>query len=311
MKLLSAIPLSAAQTSLLLSEDPLLEVRIKSDTWTQADLRGISLAIGFPSADILHGADTLRFLQLTASGTENYRYAPARIQIAGAAGAYGEIVSEYMLAALLGFYHNLHIYRDNQRQCKWGDSHPITTIKGKSIVILGGGSIGCAFARLVRAMGATAIGIVRSRCLSPHAFDRLQVLSELENELAQADVVALCIPGIPENYKILNAAVLSSIRRSAILLNVGRGNLVDTEALYRFLQSGHLGGAILDVVDPEPLPKEHPLWRLDNVIITPHDAGNFRSMPTELSSSIADLACQNIQRFLQKQPLINAFSRGS
>ena len=245
-------------------------------------------------------------LQLTASGSEPYAAAPKRIQIACAAGAYGELVSEYLLAALLAFYHNLHLHRNHQLQHVWASPQPVSTLRGKTILILGGGDIGCCFARRIRSQNARAIGVIRSRCICAHAFDRLCTLDELDELLPQADAVALCIPGTPENHHLFDLGRLRTMKPGSVLLNAGRGNLVDTEALCTVLREGQLGGAILDVVEPEPLPQEHPLWDFENVILTPHDAGNFRAMPEALSDAIAEIAYQNFIRFLHAQPLINA-----
>lgn len=310
MKLLSAIPLSSALRERLLAADPELNIRVKQTPWTQADLEGVAFAIGYPEPALLAGAASLELLQLTASGSEPYAAAPKRIRIAGAAGAYGELVSEYLLAALLAFYHNLHLHRNHQLRHIWASPQPVSTLRGKNILILGGGDIGCCFARRIRSQNARAIGVIRSRCISAHAFDRLCTLDELDELLPQADAVALCIPGTPENRHLFDLRRLRMMKPGSVLLNAGRGSLVDTEALCTVLREGPLGGAVLDVVEPEPLPPEHPLWDFENVILTPHDAGNFRAMPEALSDAIAEIACQNFIRFLHAQPLINAISQG-
>lgn len=310
MKLLSAIPLSSDLRERLLATDPELNIRVKQTPWTQADLEGVAFAIGYPEPALLADAASLELLQLTASGSEPYAAAPKRIRIAGAAGAYGELVSEYLLAALLAFYHNLHLHRNHQLRHIWASPQPVSTLRGKNILILGGGDIGCCFARRIRSQNARAIGVIRSRCISAHAFDRLCTLDELDELLPQADAVALCIPGTPENRHLFDLRRLRMMKPGSILLNAGRGSLVDTEALCTVLREGPLGGAVLDVVEPEPLPPEHPLWDFENVILTPHDAGNFRAMPEALSDAIAEIACQNFIRFLHAQPLINAISQG-
>lgn len=309
MKLLSAIPLSSALRERLLAADPELNIRVKQTPWTQADLEGVAFAIGYPEPALLADAASLELLQLTASGSEPYAAAPKRIRIAGAAGAYGELVSEYLLAALLAFYHNLHLHRNHQLRHIWASPQPVSTLRGKNILILGG-DIGCCFARRIRSQNARAIGVIRSRCISAHAFDRLCTLDELDELLPQADAVALCIPGTPENRHLFDLRRLRMMKPGSVLLNAGRGSLVDTEALCTVLREGPLGGAVLDVVEPEPLPPEHPLWDFENVILTPHDAGNFRAMPEALSDAIAEIACQNFIRFLHAQPLINAISQG-
>lgn len=131
--------------------------------------------------------------------------------------------------------------------------------------------------------------------------------AHLDEELPQADLVALSLPGTPETYRLFDAARLARCKPGAILLNVGRGNTVDCDALAAAVQSGALYGAAVDVTDPEPLPPDHPLWGLDNVIITPHISGRF-SLPRTLDN-IVEIFAHNLRRFAAGQTLDNQMSR--
>lgn len=308
MKLLSAIELSSDQTARLKASVPELEICVKGEDWTPEDLQDTDFAIGYPPPELLLSAPRLQFLQLTASGSERYTSLFGRLPMASAAGAYGPIVSEYMLSALLAFYHNLHLHRNNQIRHRWGLPGPITLLAGQRILILGTGDIGRCFAEHLKALGAVTIGVFRSKCPEQGPFDQLCPLPELDGLLPRADVVAICIPGTPENRQLFDLRRLRTMKAGSLLINVGRGSIVDTDALCRVLREGPLSGAILDVVEPEPLPPRHPLWDFENVLLTAHDAGNFRSMPPALAQRIGELACQNLHRFVNQLPLLNSLS---
>lgn len=308
MKLLSAIELSSSQTAQLKACVPELDICIKGENWTAEDLQDADFAIGYPSLELLHSASHLQFLQLTASGSERYASLFGRLPMASATGAYGPIVSEYMLAALLAFYHNLHLHRNNQIRHQWGLTGPITLLAGQRVLILGTGDIGRCFAKHLKPLGAITTGVFRSKRPEPGAFDQLCTLAGLDEVLPHSDVVAICIPGTPENQRLFDLKRLQAMGKSSVLINVGRGSIVDTDALCQVLREGPLAGAILDVVDPEPLPPQHPLWEFENVLLTAHDAGNFRSMPPALAQRIGDIACQNLHRFVNHLPLLNSLS---
>ena len=131
--------------------------------------------------------------------------------------------------------------------------------------------------------------------------------AHLDEELPQADLVALSLPGTPETRRMFDADRLARCKRGAILLNVGRGSTVDCDALAAAVQSGALYGAALDVTDPEPLPPDHPLWNLDTVLITPHISGRF-SLPRTLEN-IVEIFAHNLARFAAGQTLDNQMSR--
>ena len=137
--------------------------------------------------------------------------------------------------------------------------------------------------------------------------DSLYTLERLEQMLPLADIVALCLPGNQDTYHLMNEERLALLKKDAVLLNVGRGMTLDTEALTRALQEGRIAGACLDVTDPEPLPSEHPLWEMDNVILTPHVSGLFE-LPETLEQ-ILDICIENLECYLVKRPLRNVIDR--
>jgi phosphoglycerate dehydrogenase-like enzyme len=151
------------------------------------------------------------------------------------------------------------------------------------------------------------LGTVRTARPAPPYVDYLGTGDELADLLPQADVVVLAVPLTDETRHMIDAAALASMREGAWLVNIARGPVVETDALVRSLDQGHLGAAFLDVTDPEPLPSGHPLWGRDNVLITPHVAGN-----AELSGDRAyALFAENLRRFGAGEPLLNVVDKSA
>ncbi|WP_045234187.1 NAD(P)-dependent oxidoreductase, partial [Deinococcus pimensis] len=153
----------------------------------------------------------------------------------------------------------LHRARDLQRGGRWGRVDGLWTLRGRHVVVWGHGHIGKKLEAMLAPLGATVTGL-RSRSTT----------REIDAALASADDVVLLLPDTPDTRGIVNAARLAHVRPGAWLLNLGRGSLVVTDDLVAALKDGTLGGALLDVTDPEPLPPESPLWGMENVVITPH-----------------------------------------
>lgn len=276
-------------------------------------LKTAHIIIGNPDPEDLKGSEHLKFLQLNSAGSDTYAapgVLPAGTLLANATGAYGLAISEHMIGSLLMLYKHLHRYWDNQNQCLWKDEGPVKAIWDSNVLVVGLGDIGGSFAKLAHAFGAHVTGVRRSRAQKPDYVDRLCLADELDQALAGADVVALCLPRTKETEQLLDARRLALMKQGAVILNVGRGNAIDSMALCKELDSGHLGGACLDVTDPEPLPGGHPLWKAKNVLITPHISGGYH-LP-ETYSRIVGIAVENVRRYASGEPLINQvdFSTG-
>ena len=192
---------------------------------------------------------------------------PPGVALYNAHGLHDRAVAVHTLAGMLGAERRLHLFRDAQREGHWHRTTDLGTLDGQRVVIWGHGHIGRILEDLLRPFGAETTGI-RSR--TPGA--------ERDAALAQADWLVLLLPSTPQTRGIVSADVLSRLKPGAWLSNQGRGNLIDTDALLAALGSGHLGGAVLDVTDPEPLPPGHPLWAQPNVIVTPHVASTTRDL---------------------------------
>ena len=140
----------------------------------------------------------------------------------------------------------------------------------------------------------------------PEFMDEMHTLDELDSLLPSADVVALALPNSEASRHLMNEARLRSMKRGAILLNVGRGSAVDTDALVKVLNEGLITAGI-DVTDPEPLPKEHPLWHCPGIIITPHISGYYHLRHTQ--DTIIEIAACNIENYMNGRPIRNLVDR--
>lgn len=245
----------------------------------------------------------LKLLQLNMAGSDKYAgRMPEGVLLANSSGAYGLAISEHMLGVLLMLMKKLYLYRDDQNVCIWQDEGSVTGIEGARILTVGLGDIGGEFAKRCKALGAYTIGIRRNVRSAPEYMDEMHTLDKLDELLPTVDVVALCLPNSHESVHLMNSARLRRMKKGGILLNVGRGNAIDTEALVDVLKEGHILAGI-DVTDPEPLPKEHPLWKCPGIVITPHISGFYHLRQTH--DRIIEIAASNIENLISGRPIKN------
>ena len=271
------------------------------------------IIIGNVPANLLAGAHKLQWLQLNSAGTDAYikpGVMPAGVKLTNATGAYGLALSEHMTAQLLAMMKKLYIYYDNQKEGKWQDEGKVKSIYGSKVLVVGMGDIGGEFAKRMKALGAQVTGIRRRVHEIPDYVDAMGEMANLDSYLAEADIVASSLPGTKATYHLFNEERFNAMKKGSYFLNIGRGGAVDTDALVKTMKAGHLAGAALDVTEPEPLPKEHPLWKTPNVYITPHISGDFHLDYTH--DRIIDIAAKNLELFLAGKPLKNEvdFSTG-
>ena len=212
--------------------------------------------------------------------------------------------------ALLSIYKKLYLYRDNQNNNLWKDEGEVKSIYGCTALIIGLGDIGGEFAKRIKALGGYTIGVRRSDTNKPEYLDELYLMDKIDELLPRADVVALSLPGTKETYKLFSKERIYKMKKDAVLLNVGRGTAIDTEALCDALEEGRLLGAALDVTAPEPLPKNHRIWNIKNAIITPHISGDYHLKETH--ERIARIAIHNFECYIKGKELRNVvdFSTG-
>lgn len=273
---------------------------------TQQDVDNADIIFGNVNPAYIKEPKKLKWLQLNSAGSDPYGkpgVLPSAVKLTTAVGAYGLTVSEHAVAMLFTLFRRLPEYHDNQKSSLWKSCGQVRSIYGSTILILGLGDIGGEVAKKVKALGAYTIGIRHSIKRKPEYLDEQYTLEDLDTVLPKADVVVICMPATKETYKLFNKDRISRMNENCVIVNVGRGTIVDTDALYDAVKNGKLYGACLDVTDPEPLPPEHLLWKCPNVIITPHVAGFFY-LPETLNR-IVNITCRNLKSYLAGGELIN------
>lgn len=276
------------------------------DNVTQEMVQEANVIIGNVDPFYLQEAKNLEWLQLNSAGADPYvkkSVLPEDVILTNATGAYGPSVAEHMLAVLFSLQKKLHLYRDNQNQCEWQDEGGVMSLCGGTLLIVGLGDIGLYFARLMKNFDYHIIGIKRRLGQVPQDIDELHTMDDLDKLLPKADVVLSVLPDSKATRNIFNKDRFEKMKNTSILLNAGRGSAVNTEDLCEALIQGQIYGAGLDVTDPEPLQTQHKLWNVENVIITPHVAGDFHHPATLYR--IVDIIAGNLQRYLEGEQLMN------
>ncbi len=274
------------------------------ETVTAGDLEGVEAVLGNLPTKLIPAASSLRWMQLSMAGADAYvleGVLPEKVTLTNTTGAFGLAISEHMVACVLALYKKLHLYRDNQLRGRWLDRGEVRQIEGAVVLSVGMGDIGGSFAKKMKALGAYVIGIRRLQRAKPDWADEVYQMDSLDRVLPRADIVALSLPGTPETFRLFDRERIFRMKDGATLLNVGRGNVLDTDALCDALSCGKLYAASLDVTDPEPLPSDHRLWKLENALITPHVSGFFHLRATY--DNIVDITLSNLERFLGGVPL--------
>lgn len=253
--------------------------------------------------DLRERAPRLRWVQLTHVGAE--QVAPSLLAsdiiFTSAVGLASTPIAEMVLAYMLMFAKGWpRLWRDQRTRNYWRLTPG--TLAGKTVGIVGMGSIGAEVARLVRPFGCRVVGTRRSlseRVRGEADGDEVVPASELHYLLAASDYVVICAPLTADTKGMIDGRALASMRADAVLINIARGELVVESALVEALQSRRIRGAALDVFEQEPLPASSPLWDLDNVILTPHISGGTERY-FEIATSIF---CANLERYLAGAPL--------
>ncbi len=307
MKILITVPFTQKQKERLQAQMPGADytytTRIKA---TDDQIREADIILGNLPVGRLSQAAHLKWLQLNSSGADAYAadgvLAPEVI-LTNATGAYGLAISEHLLATTFFLKKKLGKYYRNQKEREWKDEGQVTAIAGSRTLVLGLGSIGGDYARKMALLGSRVIGIRRTKAACPDYLEEIGTFEDIDRFLPEADIVAMALPNTPQTYHIMNEERLSGMKRGSILLNVGRGTAIDQDALVEVLRNGPLAGASIDVTDPEPLPEDHPLWRCENLLLTPHIAGDYHLQET--LDQIVELFIDNLGRYARGKELRN------
>jgi phosphoglycerate dehydrogenase-like enzyme len=266
------------------------------------DADGVVWLDSGPLPDELPGR--VRWIQLPAAGVERWVGSlPDGPVVTSMAGAFAQPVAEHTLGLVLA---GLHRIADAARAREWDDElrERTRSIEGRTVAIVGAGGIGRALMAMLAPLGAHVIAVTRRGNPVDGAQETLPA-DRTGEALARADVVVLAAPATLGAPPLIGADELERMPDDAWLVNVGRGTLVDTDALVRVLEAGRLGGAALDVTEPEPLPEGHPLWSHPDVLITPHVA----TAPEAELRHAAERIRANVERFARGEELLGIVDR--
>ena len=294
-------------------EDKVLLFDNEKELLKSEDCANIEIVFGEPELSTIRFMKNLRWIQMTWAGANKYTSVldfPANIILTSASGAYGCVISEYIVSGILALYKNLFSYRAQMKSGGWYKMEGDDTLEGKRVLILGTGNIGQETAKKLSCFGAYTVGSCRIPSNEDLPFDEIYTIDSVDMQLQDADVVIIALPGTAETAGMFDAERIKKMKASAILVNVGRGFVVNTDELTNALQKGLLRGAVLDVTEPEPLPEKHPLRYMENVLLTPHISGISWGENKFTRKRILDIFCENMKRDKNNEPKKNIIDFG-
>lgn len=293
---------AAEAAALLSSARSDLAVRHASDAATAMKaLPGTEVLYGwgFPKTILANPPSSLRWIQKMGAGGEDLLQQPAlsdRLLTRTPGAPIAATMSDYVAAAVLNSALKTFDGFEQQRRHHW-EEYPVRSVEGGLVGVAGLGDIGNVVANRLLALGMTVRGWRRSGAKEASKFPVYAGAPAFSDFLVGLEWLVLVLPLTPETRHIIDANALAKLAKGAHLVNVGRGELVNTDALCAAVQSGQIGGATLDVTDPEPLPQSHPLWDVPGIVVTPHVAGPL------LPSKVVPYFLENIQRYEAGKPL--------
>ncbi|MDX6475967.1 MAG: hypothetical protein QOH95_1478 [Gaiellaceae bacterium] len=276
-------------------------------------LAGAEVLYGIPGDDpsglvqAVRSAPGLRFVQATAAGAGQQVRAAGltpqelqRVAIASASGVHAVPLAEWSILGLLAFTKGLPRLRRDTAGRRW-DHYPVDELRGKTVLVVGVGAIGLEVARLASAFGMRVLGVKRHADGEVPHVESVHPPEQLRELVGEADAVVITLPLTDETRGLVDRETIERMRDGAIVVNVGRGAVVDEDALVDALRTGKLAGAALDVFAEEPLPGTSPLWELENVIVSPHTA----ALSWHENERIVELFAENLRRYLRGDELLS------
>jgi phosphoglycerate dehydrogenase-like enzyme len=277
---------------------------------------------------LLAAATKLRWVQSPTASLEHYMF-PELVEhplvLTNMRGLYSDVIAEHVLGMMLCFTRNLHLYIRNQIAARWdpigGENERVTFATGPGVLnamdrahrnlgdltagIVGCGHIGGEIATRLASFGMRVLAVDPLQTRPPEGVEAIWPLDRLEDLLRASDFVIVAAPHTPETARMFGRSQFQAMKRTAIFINIGRGAIVVLDELVAALAAGEIAGAGLDVFEIEPLPSEHPLWKFDNVILTPHVAGQSQRVPRRHLAVLLD----NLRRFARGEPLVNVVDK--
>jgi phosphoglycerate dehydrogenase-like enzyme len=289
------------------------DVYTRDDVTRELDDAEVAFVPGLKGSEITR-ATRLRWIHTQAAGVGHMltpELIASDIVLTNSRGVRAPAIAEHVIGMVLVLARQLHTLLEHQRARHWAQeemdlSGRMWTLRGRTMGIVGLGSIGEGVAKLAAVFGMTVIAIRRRVDASPvDGVREIWPPERLHDLLAASDVVVLTVAHTPETEGLIGERELRAMKPNAVIVNVGRGSLIQEPALIAALQAGTIGGAALDVVAEEPLDRDSPLWSLPNVLISPHVSGTIE----RYWESSADLFMDNLRRFETGQPLLNVVDK--
>ena len=307
MHILITIPVTEKEMACFHAAAPEAEfICVQNPNVTLEMIADSDIIIGNVPTDKIKASPRLKLLQLNSAGANEFCVpgvlSPDTI-LCNATGAYGVALAEHMLAQILMLIKKLSMYRDNQKNHIWRDEGEVTGIYGSTTLIIGAGDIGTEFGKRMAALGSRVVGIRRHKVEPADYMVASGTMKDIDHFLPEADFVACALPATKETYHLFDRERVRRMKRTAVLANIGRGNLIETEVLADALNNHVIAGACIDVTDPEPLPEDSVLWDCPNLILTPHISGFYHLRHTY--DRIIEIACANLAAFINGGNLIN------
>lgn len=264
----------------------------------------VLLTMGRLDPNITERTPKLRWVQSLSAGIDKLpleAFIKRNIIVSNGRGVHAVQMSEFTLGAMLQRVRNANKFLQNQQEKVWDQKLAVDELYGKTVGIIGAGSIGEAVARKCQAFDMRVIGLNRSGAAQPHFDEILSGETGLKTLLQQSDFIVILLPSTSKTHHLIKEEQFKQMKPSAFLINIARGDVVDEAALVEALRNGTISGAALDVFDQEPLPETSPFWTMDNVIITPHIAGATE----HYIERAAPIFYYNLKQYLAGQPLMN------
>ncbi len=300
-----------------------VEVRVTSDkNEAERQAGDADIIAGFPSViPALTRAKNLRWVHSFSAGVDRLLTPQTKklpILMSNSSGIHATPIAEHVLGFMLIFTRGFHRTWRKQIRHTWQPDETITELRGKTVLIVGLGHIGSEVARLAHCFGARVIAVSRAKAkkeslsdVDPSHNGVMRVIDVFKTEkylnslLPKADFVCICLPHTNETHHLFDMTKFRRMKRDAVLINIGRGGIVNERELVVALKKKIIGGAALDVTEQEPLPPSSPLWNMENVIITPHHSG----LSEKYMDRAIDLFCKNLKEFLAGRPLRNVVDK--
>lgn len=273
------------------------------DNYTDEECAQVDIFIGMFNPGQMQAAKNLKWLQASTVGVDRYEgYVDTKkTLVSNSRNLFNKCMGEHTFAMMIAWSRALLLQRDSQNRHEWVLHDVPSDLFDKTVAVIGLGGIGADVAKKCKAFDMHVIGVRRNLGDKPDFVDELYSLDQIDQVLEKADFVILAVPLTEQTYHLINRETLKKMKPTAYLLNVARGEVVDTDALTEALQNKTIAAAGLDTVYPEPLPADHPLWSMENVFITPHRAN---ASPTTNRFRFK-FYYENLKRYLAGESLKN------